>query len=148
MHQGLVLDQEKVRINEQHKRELENNEISLTLMSEDLRHQKEAQEVRDGDILELKAMVETFMGQVKGKGKVSDPPPEASGPRGGNPPLPPGKRVAGAPGGGGGGDPHDEGERSVSKPDESRKGRRGERPAPQPEDEYDAEDDEEFNLCW
>jgi len=53
-------------------------------------------------------MVQTSMGQVKGKGKASDPTPEASGARGGNPPPPPRRTAVGAAGGGG--DTDDEGE--------------------------------------
>jgi len=83
------------------------------------------------------------MGQVKGQGKVSDPSPEASGAGGGRPP-PPRHGAAGAPGGGE--DPDDEGEGSGWTLDESRKGRQDERPAPQPEDDNDAENDELFNL--
>jgi len=89
-------------------------------------------------------MVETLIGQVKGKGKVSDPTPEASGAGGGRPP-PPRHGAAGAPGGGE--DPDDNGEGSGRKPDESRKKRLDERHAPQlQEDDYDAENDEQFNL--
>jgi len=87
------------------------------------------------------------MGQVKGKGKVSDLIPEASGAGRGRPPPLPRHGVAGAPGGGGGGDPDDDEEGSGRKPDENRTGRGQERPAPQPEeDNYDAENDEQFNL--
>jgi len=90
-------------------------------------------------------MVETWIGQVKGKGKVSDPTPEASGARGGNPSPPLQRKAAGAPGAGG--DPDDEGSGSGTEPDESRKGSMEERPAPHPEeDDYDAEDDQQFNL--
>jgi len=53
-------------------------------MRAQLRRQKEAEKVRDGDISELKAMVGTLMGQVKGKGMVSDPTPEALGAAGAN----------------------------------------------------------------
>jgi len=146
IHRDLLLDQEIVRLNEQHKRELENHEISLNLMKQEMLEHRLAEQARDGEISELKAMVQTLMGQVKGKGKVSDPTPEASGAGGGKPP-PPRHGAAGAPGGGGGGDPDDEGEGSGRKPDENRKGRRDERPAPQPEEnDYDAENDELFNL--
>jgi len=88
-------------------------------------------------------MMQTLMGQVKGTGKASDPTPEASGAGGRNRPPPPGRKAAGGPGGG---DPDNKGEGSGRKPDESRKGRRDERPAAQPEEEYDAEDDEQLNL--
>ena len=94
----------------------------------------------------LKALVELWLGQVKGKGEVSDPTPDASGAGGGKPP-PPRHGAAGAPGGGGGGDPDDKKEGSGWKPYESRKGRRDQRPAPQPEeDSYGIENDELFNL--
>jgi len=115
------------------------------MKQEMLEHQL-AEQARDGEISELKAIVQTLMGQVKGKSKVSDPTPEASGAGGGRPP-PPRHGAAGAPGGGGGGDPDDEGEWSGRKPDRSRKGRGDERPAPQPEqNNYDAENDKQFNL--
>jgi len=43
--------------------------------------------------------------------------------------------------------PIHEGEGSGRRPDKNRKGRRAERPAPQPEeDDYDLENDEQFNL--
>ena len=95
----------------------------------------------------VKALVEQLLGQVKGKGKVSDPTPEASGAGGGRPPPPPRHGAAGAPGGGGGGDPDDDREGSGRKPDKRRKGRQDERHAPQPEEyNYDGENDEQFNL--
>jgi len=147
MHRDILLDQEIVRINEQHKRELENYEMSIDQVRNELQRQKESREAQDGEIAVLKALVEQLLGQVKGKGKVSDPTPEASGAGGGRPP--PGRRL-GAPGplgGGGGGDPDDYGEGSGRKPDENRRGRQDERPATQPEeDEYDVENDEQFNL--
>jgi len=146
MHRDRLLDQEIVRINEQHKRELANHEISINLVRDELRHHQETREAQNGEIAVLKALVEQVMGQVKGKGKVSDLTPEASGVGGGKP-LPPGHGETGAPGGGGGGDPDDEGEGSGRKPDENRKGRRDERPAPQPEEDcYYVENDEQFNL--
>jgi len=76
MRRDLMLDKEIVRLNEQDERELENHEIDLVLKREALRQEKEAQQAPDGEISELKAMVETLMGQVKGEGKVSDPTPE------------------------------------------------------------------------
>jgi len=95
----------------------------------------------------LKALVEQLIGQVKGKDKVSDPTPEASGAGGGRQPPPPRHGAAAAPHGGGGGHPDDDGEGSGRKPDETRKGRQDERPAPQPEEDgYNAENDEELNL--
>jgi len=147
MHQDLLLDQESVRINEQHKRELANHERSINLVREELRHHQESREAQDGEIAVLKALVEQLMGQVKGKDKVSDTTPEASGAGGGRPPPPLRHGAAGAPGGGRGGDPDDDGEGTGRKPDQRRKGRRDERPAPQPEEDgYDAENDEQFNL--
>jgi len=95
----------------------------------------------------LKALVEHLLGQVKGKGKVSDATLEASWAGGGRPPPPPRHGAAGAPGGGGGGDTDDEGEGTGRKLDERMKGSREERPAPQPEeDDYDIEKDEQLNL--
>jgi len=115
-------------------------------MKQEMLEHRLAEQARDGEISELKAMVQTLMGQVKGKGKVSDPTPEASGAGGAKPP-PPRHGVAGVPGGGGGGDHDDEGEGSGRNPDERRKGRRDERQAPQPEEnDYDAENDKQFNL--
>jgi len=125
---------------------MENHEISINLVRDELQRQQESREAQDGEIGVLKALVEQLLGQVKGKSKVSDPTPDASGAGGGRPP-PPRHRVTGAPGGGGGGDPNDDGEGSSRKPDERRKGRRDERPGPQPEEnDYDAENDEQFNL--
>jgi len=148
MHRDLLLDQEIVRIKEQHKRELENHEMSINLVSGEQQGQQESREAQDGEIAVLKALVEQWLGQAKGKGKVSDPTPEASGVGGGRPPPPPRYGVAGAPGGGGGGDPDDEGEGSGRKPDERMKGRRDQRPARQPEENhYGPENDEQFNLC-
>jgi len=147
MHRDLLLDQEIVRINEQHKQELANHEMSMDLVRDELRNQQESREAQDSEIAVLKVLVEQLMGQVKGKGKVSDPTPEASGAGGGRPPPPPRHGAAGPPGGGGGGDPDDDGKGSGRKPDERRKGRRDERPAPQPEEnDNDAENDEQFNL--
>ena len=45
MHWDLMWDQEIDRLNDQHKRELENHKISLNVMWAALRHQKEAQQV-------------------------------------------------------------------------------------------------------
>jgi len=148
MHRDLLLDQEIVRINEQHKRELENHEMSINLVRDELQRQQESREAQDGEIVVLKALVEQLLGQVKGKGKVSDPTPDPSGAGGGRPSPPPARYgAAGAQGGGGGGDPDDEGEASGRTPDKRRKGRWDERPAPQPEeDDYDPENDEQFNL--
>jgi len=126
MHRDLLLDQEIVRINEQHKRELANHEISINLVRDELRHHQESREAQDGEIAVRKALVEQLMGQVKGKGKVSDPTPEVSGAGGARPPPAPRHGATGALGGGGGGDPDDEGAGSGRKPDESRKRRRDE----------------------
>jgi len=133
MHRDLLLDQESARINEQHKRELENHQMSINLMKDELRQNRESQHAQDGEIAVLKAPVEQLMGQVKGKGKTLDPTPEASGAGGRNPRPQQGGEAAGAPRGGG--DPDDEGVAFGRKPDQSRKGRRDERPAPQPEDD-------------
>jgi len=148
MHRDLLLDPEIVRINEQHKRELENHEMSINLVRDELQRQQESRAAQDGEIAVRKALVAHLLGQVKGQGKVSDPTPEASGAGGGRPPPPPPRQgVTGAPGGGGGGDPDEEGEGSGRKPEESRKGRRDGRPAHKPEeDDYDVENDEQFNL--
>jgi len=109
IHRDQVLDQEIVRLNEQHKSELENDEISLNLIKQEMLEHQLAEQVQDGEISELKTMVQTLRGQVKGKGKVSDPTPEASGGGGGRSPPP--RRGAGeAPDGGGEGDPDDKGE--------------------------------------
>jgi len=89
-------------------------------------------------------MVHAWIGQVRGEVKASDPTPEATGAGGRNAPPLARRRAPGAPAGGG--DPNDEGEGSGRKPDESRKGRRDEKRAPQPEDDYDPENDEEFKL--
>jgi len=146
MHRDLLLDQEIVGIKEQHKRELANPEISIDLGRDELRHPQESREAEDGELAVLKALVEQLLGQVKGKGQVSDPKQEAPGAGGGRLP-PPRHGMTGALGGGGGRDPDDEGEGSGRKPDENSKGRPDDRPVPQPqEDNYDVENDEQFNL--
>jgi len=140
IQRDLLLAEEIICPNEQPKRELENHEISLNLMKQEMLQRQEAQQTLDGEISELKAMVQTLMGQVKGKGKASDATPEASE-TGGTDPRPPRRAgVAGAPGGEG--DPDVHGEGSGRKPDERRKGRGNEGPTPQPEDDYDAENNE------
>jgi len=88
IHRELLLDKEIVPLNEQDKREPKNHEISLNLLKQRMLEHQLAEEARDGEITELKAMGQTFMGHVKGKGKVSDPTPEASGAGGGRPPPP------------------------------------------------------------
>jgi len=113
------------------------------VLRNEIRHHQESREAQDREIWVLKTLVEQLMGQVKGKGKVSDPTPEASGAGGGRTPPP---RDGAAEATGGGEDPDNEGEGSGRKPAESRKGRRDERPAPQPEEEYEAEEDKQFNL--
>ena len=146
MHRDLLLDHEIVRINEQDKQVPANHEIRISLVRDGLRHHHEAREDQDGEISARTTLVEQLLEQGKGKGKVSDPRPVASGAGGGRPPPPPRHGAAGAPGVGG--DPDNKGEGSGRKPDERRKGRRHERPAAQPEeDNYDAENDEQFNLC-
>jgi len=109
IHRDQLLDQEIVRLNEQHKRELENNEICLNLIKQEMLEHQLAEQVRDSEISELKAMVQTLRGQVNGKGKVSDPTPEASGGGGGRAP-PPRRGAGGVPDGGGEGDPDAKGE--------------------------------------
>jgi len=116
----LLLDQEIIQLNEQHKKELQNHEISLNLMKQETLEPQLAEQERDNEISERKAMVQTLMEQVQGKGKASDPTPEASGAGGGNPRPPPQRRPAGAPGGGGG-DSDNEGKGSGRKPAERRK---------------------------
>jgi len=144
MHRDLLLKAEIVRLNEQHKPEQQNHEISHKLMKQKMLQHQEAQQARDGEISELKEIGQTLMGQVKGKGKGLALTPEASGAGGRNPQPPPRRGVAGARGGGG--DPDDDRDSSGRRPDESRKGTLDERPVPQPEDDYDAENDQQFNL--
>jgi len=47
MHGDLLLDQEIVRINEQHKRELDNHEMSIDLVREELQRQQVSREAQD-----------------------------------------------------------------------------------------------------
>jgi len=61
----------------QHKQELKNHEMSINLMKDELRPNQESRQAQDGEITVLKALVEQLMGQVKGKGKMSDPTREA-----------------------------------------------------------------------
>jgi len=70
-------------------------------MRQELQQYQEGQDASDGEISELKTMVETLMEQVKGMGKGLDLTPEASGAGGGNSPPPPRREAPGAPGGGG-----------------------------------------------
>jgi len=86
MHWDLVLDQEMAQINEQQKREVKNHEVRINLMRLELQQHQQYQQAREGEISELKALVAQLIGQVKGKGKASDPTPEASGAGGRNPP--------------------------------------------------------------
>jgi len=58
MHRDILLDQQIARINEQHKRELENHEMSINLMKDELRRNQESRQGQDGEIAVLKAMVE------------------------------------------------------------------------------------------
>ena len=146
MHRDLLLDQEIVRINEQHKRDLANHKISINLVRDELRQHQESRDAQDGEIAVLKPLVELLREQVKGNGKVSDSTPEASGAGGGRPPPPRRHGAAGTPGGRGGGDPHDDEEGSGRKPDENRRGKRDERPAPQPEEDNSDAEKSEFNL--
>jgi len=87
MHRDLLLDQEISQINEQHKRELQNHEMSINLMKGKLGQNQESRQAQDGEIAVLKALVEQLMRQVKGKGKTSDPTPEVSGVGGCNNPI-------------------------------------------------------------
>jgi len=59
-------------------------------MKQELQQHKEAEQAWDGEISELKALVEILMGQVYRTEKASDPIPEASPVGGWNPPPPPG----------------------------------------------------------
>lgn len=54
-----------------------NHEISIYLRREELRQYQQSHQAGDGAISELKARLETLMGQVKGKGEASDATPEA-----------------------------------------------------------------------
>jgi len=47
-------------------------------MKQELQLQQETQQGRDGEIAELKGIVQTMVGQVKGNGKALDPRPDAS----------------------------------------------------------------------
>ena len=87
IHVDLLLDQELVWLNEQHKPELETHDISLNLMKQEMLEHQLAEQAEDSEILEQKAMVQALMGLVKGKGKVSDLTPELSGAGGGRQPL-------------------------------------------------------------
>jgi len=58
MHRDLLQDQEMVRISEQLKRELPNDEISINLVRDELRHHQESREAQDAEMAVLKALVE------------------------------------------------------------------------------------------
>jgi len=62
MQRDLLLNQEILRINEQHKREMAKHEISINLMRDELRHHQESREALDGEIAVLKALVEQLLG--------------------------------------------------------------------------------------
>jgi len=62
MHWDLLLDQEIVRINEQHKGEMETHKISINLVRDELQRQQESREAQDGEIAVLKALVEQLLG--------------------------------------------------------------------------------------
>jgi len=79
MHRDILLHKEIGWINEQHKLEHENHKTSINLMRRALQQHQESQEAQGADISVLKALVEQLIGQVKGKGNVSDLTPEASG---------------------------------------------------------------------
>ena len=53
LHRDLLLDQGIVRINEQHKRELENHKMSINLVRDELQRQQESREAQDGEIAVL-----------------------------------------------------------------------------------------------
>jgi len=86
MHRDLLLDREIVWLNKQHKRKPENHDISLNLMKQEMLKYQEAQWAPNGEIAELKEIVQTLIGQVKGKGMASDPTPQAYGAGGRNVP--------------------------------------------------------------
>jgi len=58
MRRDLLLDQEIVQINEQHKQELANHEIRINLVRDEGRHHQESREAQDDKIAVLKALVE------------------------------------------------------------------------------------------
>jgi len=67
IHWNLLRDQEIVWINEQHKPVLANHEISINLVTDELRHDQleESREAKDCGIAVLKALVEQLLGQGK-----------------------------------------------------------------------------------
>jgi len=69
IHRDLLLDQEIVRLNKQHKWGLENHEISLNLMKQEMLEHQLAEQARDGEISELKAIVPTLMGRLREKAR-------------------------------------------------------------------------------
>jgi len=64
-------------------------------MKQELQEHWEIQQAQDGEISELKAMIQTLIEHVKGKGMVSSPMPAASGAGGGNLPPPSWRLAAG-----------------------------------------------------
>jgi len=108
---------------DQHQRELDNHESQLGEIADYLKEERRIGKARDRELRELKDMMQSLLGQVKGKGKQSDPTPEgpsAAGGGGGNRNPPP---TAAAPGAPDDDDDDDDGD------DRGRKGRRDERPA-------------------
>ena len=100
-HRYQLLDQKILPLIEQNQLEHKQHEKNTNPVKQELQRRLEEQQARDGDILDMREMVQTLMGQVKGNGKASDPTPEALGAGGGKPPPRPRRTAAGAPGGGG-----------------------------------------------
>ena len=98
----VMLDQEIIRIQKQHKDELAEQEENINLLREALEAQLDDQAAWDNELADLKALVRSLSGQVKGKGRVPDTVPEATGGGNGGKKPPPKMRGAagGAPGGG------------------------------------------------
>ena len=137
-----MLDKEILRIQKQHKDELAEQEENNNLLREALEAQLEDQAARDNELTELKALVRSLVGQVKGKGRTPDTVPEASGGGSGRkkPPLKMRGAAGGAPGGG-----DDDGEDDDNE-GSHRGGRRPEGPRqrknpPLPDDNDDEDDD-------
>ena len=100
----VMLDQEILRIQKQHKDELAEEEENINLLREVLQAQLEDQALRDNEMTELKALVRSLTGQVKGKGRAPDTTPEVAGGAGGGNKPPPPKIIGAAGGAPGGGD--------------------------------------------
>ena len=102
----VMLDQEILRIQKQHKDGLAEQEENITLLREALEAQLDDQATRDNELAELKEQVRFLSGQVKGKGRAQDTGPEATG--GGNRGKKPPPRMQGAAGEAPGGDDDDD----------------------------------------